>query len=537
VPVRAVGGVEAFGAGGLALVWDGTGYVVATTLTVEGVGGASVAPASTPRASGSGGGTGTAVGTVTSAFSPPTLTSSAESAAAAATTRTVSATYAAGDIITVIAQAEHGGELFTTISDTNGLTWTDRGTVTGAPAANFGHIRAWSAAPAGSGTTTITVTKGGSSTEAKIRADVWSDTDGLATAATTTNGGSAPSLSVTTTQDRSAVLLAVNDWNAVDGASRTYRTVNSITPVSGGSGELSYHRNAAAQTLYDAYWSDTGTAGAKTVGLTAPTGQLPAMLGIGVLGKAGAGGGSVSGVAAGAGGGAGTVSGVPRTLGTAAGNGGGAGTVAGVPRVVATAAGSGGGTGTASGTTATVVQGVAAGSGGGTGTVAGTPRVVATAAGSGGGAGAVVGAPRTLGTAAGNGGGSGTALGTARTLGTGAGSGGGSGAVAGTPRVVASAAGAGGGTGTVLGSTSGVTVGTAAGSGGGSGAALGISRVVGIAAGLGGGTGTATTGAVPYTGAQTGGRLDAQPLAGMLADLPVPGRLAPQHPAGALVEV
>jgi hypothetical protein len=63
----------------------------------------------------------------------------------------------------------------------------------------------------------------------------------------------------------------VADWNAVDGAVRTWRTVNGTAPTSGNGFERSYVRDAASMTYYCAYYPDAGAAGSKTVGLSAPS--------------------------------------------------------------------------------------------------------------------------------------------------------------------------------------------------------------------------------------------------------------------------
>lgn len=94
----------------------------------------------------------------------------------------------------------------------------------------------------------------------------------------------APSLSLTTTRPNSAVVSASGDWNAVDGASRTWRTINSITPTSGNTLERTYVRDAARATFYGAYWTDVGAAGAQTTGLSAPSGQKYSIVSLEVLG-------------------------------------------------------------------------------------------------------------------------------------------------------------------------------------------------------------------------------------------------------------
>lgn len=82
-----------------------------------------------------------------------------------------------------------------------------------------------------------------------------------------------PSVGLTTQADNSAIAVAIADWNAVDGATRTWLTVNGTTPTSGNGFEVTYFRDSVQYTVYIAYYPDAGLAGAKTVGLSGPAGQ------------------------------------------------------------------------------------------------------------------------------------------------------------------------------------------------------------------------------------------------------------------------
>jgi hypothetical protein len=103
---------------------------------------------------------------------------------------------------------------------------------------------------------------------------------------TVSTGG--PSLGITTTQDSSAIVVVAVDFNAVDGSTRTWRTVNGTAPSAGNGFELTYFRNASSYTVYIAYYPDAGAAGAKTVGLSAPTGQRASIAAVEVQGTASA---------------------------------------------------------------------------------------------------------------------------------------------------------------------------------------------------------------------------------------------------------
>lgn len=87
-----------------------------------------------------------------------------------------------------------------------------------------------------------------------------------ASAKSTASG--APTLNLTTTAANSAVVVASTDWNAVDGASRTWRT------NAGALTETSYNYSSGRFTGYAGYHPNAGAAGTYAVGLSAPAGQL-----------------------------------------------------------------------------------------------------------------------------------------------------------------------------------------------------------------------------------------------------------------------
>jgi hypothetical protein len=90
-------------------------------------------------------------------------------------------------------------------------------------------------------------------------------------------GSGAPSAAATCSAN-SLVLCQVNDWNAVDGTSRTWRTING-SPMT----ETLYFRDSSRHTVYGGYCPDTGAGGSITIGLTAPTGQRYILMGIEIL--------------------------------------------------------------------------------------------------------------------------------------------------------------------------------------------------------------------------------------------------------------
>lgn len=80
---------------------------------------------------------------------------------------------------------------------------------------------------------------------------------------------SAPSIAQTCSAN-SMIVNYWGDWDATDASSRTWLTINSITPTAGNGRELVYFRDAAQYTLGVGYWEDVGGAGSKTSGLSAP---------------------------------------------------------------------------------------------------------------------------------------------------------------------------------------------------------------------------------------------------------------------------
>jgi hypothetical protein len=291
VPVRAVGGVEAFSAGGLALVWDGAGWVVVDPRTVAydalsgglavfapsfgfGVGIQFPSPVVTSGSAG---------------ITAPTWVGDFEGTPAgvsAGGTITVNVTANAGDLVLLVVSAENGTQTTSYAATATGQTWTSLGT-TGFGLGTESAAQVWSTTWAATGTLTVTVTRtaSGNTPQHALQAHVWRDHDGTGAVAIDNDAGTAPSLDVTTTSDNSGVSTFVDDFNAADGASRTWRTINSSAMT-----ETYYLRNAAAHTVYGGYRANAGTAGVKTTGLSAPTGQRPAVISVEVKGLAGAGG-------------------------------------------------------------------------------------------------------------------------------------------------------------------------------------------------------------------------------------------------------
>lgn len=206
-----------------------------------------------------------------------------------ATSRTTAAfDVQAGDIIVVLASIENGSTptAVTPYASGGSVTWTSRASQS--PSANQSAAYCWTGA-VGATATGITVTLNRPSSTTTLwwgmSATVYRNHGGVGVAFSGNNGtatNSAPSVSATCAAN-SAVVCQVNDWNAADGTSRTWRTINGVAET-----ETVYFRDATHHTVYGAFRADTGPAGSITQGLTAPTGQRWVLAGVEILGTGGA---------------------------------------------------------------------------------------------------------------------------------------------------------------------------------------------------------------------------------------------------------
>lgn len=200
--------------------------------------------------------------------------------------KTVSVTTQAGDLLVIVSAVENGSTTFNTPSG-NGIAFTSRQIVD--LDTNWCDIGIWTGTDATGGTNwTLTVDTTAGGFQFGATCFVFRNHGGYGASSKTNVSGAAPSLGLTTTQDNSAIVVISADWVPVDGASRTWLTVNSLTPTNGNGMERTYHSNAN-YTAYAAYYSDAGTTGSKTVGLSAPGGQKYSIAAIEVKGTAGSG--------------------------------------------------------------------------------------------------------------------------------------------------------------------------------------------------------------------------------------------------------
>lgn len=194
----------------------------------------------------------------------------------------------AGDVL--VGLAAKANDLNPALALTSGgsLTWTNRQIVNPDPQSGlWSTLRIDTASVDSNKSMTVSFSKSGSSSVLfGGNALTFRGSDGIGASSSDNVSNGAPSLGITTTEDDSAVAVVVVDWNASDGASRVWRQVNGASPV-----EVTYFRDSDEYTVYAAYYANVGTAGAKTVGLSAPSGQKYAIAAVEILGAEDSGGG------------------------------------------------------------------------------------------------------------------------------------------------------------------------------------------------------------------------------------------------------
>jgi hypothetical protein len=183
-------------------------------------------------------------------------------------------TPATGEIIVIKGGSEGQATAYGSPTATGGgITWTKR---VENLVSNTCYTVIWTGVVT-SGGSSITVGFGAISGTAgwhSMLVERWPTTAALAgTPATNlTNGSGAPSGSVTTAANGSAVSWVNGDWNAVSPTSRAYRGSPTEEGIHDKSGTGSYVMEYAYQAA--------ATAGAQTYGLTAPTGEKYSLLAI-----------------------------------------------------------------------------------------------------------------------------------------------------------------------------------------------------------------------------------------------------------------
>ena len=189
--------------------------------------------------------------------------------------KTVSVTTAVGDVLVVIAGTQDFFRTVDTPTGGTGLSWTLRQSVN---VSGYGFTAAWTAKATAAETFTLSMTAPGTATyKWGFNCLRFADASGIG-ASVKINTTGAPSLGITTTQDDSAIVVVNNDWDAIDGSSRSWRT------GAGAFIEKTYELISGTYTIYGGYHAAAGAVGLKTVGLSAPAAQKYALIAVEITG-------------------------------------------------------------------------------------------------------------------------------------------------------------------------------------------------------------------------------------------------------------
>jgi hypothetical protein len=199
------------------------------------------------------------------------------------TPKSVTASWAAGDVLVVVASSADSAATIGTPTST-GLTFTLAQSIV---VTSRCTAYVWTAVPTAAATNqaiSVATTANPQLVPWGVNVLRFNSSDGVGASAKANAANAAPSLAITTTNQSSALVVISADWNATDGATRTWRTVNGITPTAANNLEQSYFRDAAQYTVYVAYYDDAGDAASKTVGLSAPSTQNYSIIALEVKG-------------------------------------------------------------------------------------------------------------------------------------------------------------------------------------------------------------------------------------------------------------
>jgi hypothetical protein len=191
---------------------------------------------------------------------------------------TPSITVQKGDVVVAFADCEEVTEGKANLSNPTGggLVWTlkRRNLVN-----QFNETAVWTATATEAKTFKVTFARGATSRRFGGNVLVYRKSAGVGASVQRTEASAAPSFNITTEKDHSAIVMAIGDWNAIDGKSRVYRT------NAGAFTEQTYQFIAGVWTVYGGFHADAGVAGTYAVGLSAPAGQKYSLVAIEILGE------------------------------------------------------------------------------------------------------------------------------------------------------------------------------------------------------------------------------------------------------------
>ena len=182
-----------------------------------------------------------------------------------------------GDVLIGVGAHENEQGTALSITENGGASWVAAQALS---QTNYCETRGWSYTATASESLTVTFTKslvyfGGNIVR-------FSGTDGVGASAVNNGASGTPSVSITTTQANSAIVVIATDWNASTG-SQTFTSsggAGSPTALTGYVGDNNHYGVAIA------YYADAGAVEKKTVGMSAPTNQKWSIIAVEVKGTA-----------------------------------------------------------------------------------------------------------------------------------------------------------------------------------------------------------------------------------------------------------
>lgn len=205
---------------------------------------------------------------------PPTLVATYGSSIISTSPINTAVACEVGDVIVITAATS---DSLRTLTAPTGMpvTWTLRQQYV---AANYANGYIWTGTATATGSYTVSIAASGGNAGAQevfYRVYRYKGSGGIGNSGAA-RGSGAPSYAFTPSRENSAIPWLNVDWNVVSGASRAYRAVANQR-------ELGYALTAAA-TYYSMVIDDGDLPAAKTIGLTAPTGQVWTIVAVEVLG-------------------------------------------------------------------------------------------------------------------------------------------------------------------------------------------------------------------------------------------------------------
>jgi hypothetical protein len=168
---------------------------------------------------------------------------------------TASISIQTGDLLVVKTGGFNGPTNPTIANSGTALTWTLQESLV---TASSSMAKIWTATADSNRSLTVTLTPQTAHHFGGVL-EVWRGHNGVG-AAESRYDTSGIDIPITTTGSASALSMIIADRNHINGASRSYLTVNVAAT------EEAYSYDSTDTTFYSAYWSNSGAAGAKTVG-------------------------------------------------------------------------------------------------------------------------------------------------------------------------------------------------------------------------------------------------------------------------------